>query len=72
MICLRYGISYDAFRAMNTQILPDCSNLWVGYSYCVYNVTAPPKSAAIRADCVAAVDAFLIQHAAAPSRTLRT
>jgi AcrR family transcriptional regulator len=38
----------------------------------LYNVTAPPKSAAIRADCVAAVDAFLTQHAAPPSRTLRT
>jgi hypothetical protein len=44
MICLRYGITFDTFRAMNTQILPDCSNLWVAYSYCVYNVTAPPVS----------------------------
>lgn len=43
-ICLRYGISFDAFRAMNTQLLPDCSNLWIGYSYCVYNVSAPQIS----------------------------
>ncbi|PVH76630.1 carbohydrate-binding module family 18 protein, partial [Cadophora sp. DSE1049] len=40
-ICLRYGISFDQLLAINTQLLPDCSNLWLGYSYCVYTVSEP-------------------------------
>lgn len=31
-VCFRYSITLDQFRALNVEILPDCSNLWVGYS----------------------------------------
>ena len=40
-ICLRYGISFDQFRAMNTQILPDCSNLWLGYAVSTFSKHLP-------------------------------
>jgi hypothetical protein len=37
--CLRlsekFGISFDHFRTLNTQLDGGCSNLWLGYDYCV-------------------------------------
>lgn len=43
-VALRYGITFGDMRTFNTQINTDCTNLWLGYSYCVARVTQPPKS----------------------------
>lgn len=40
-VAVRYGITFEKFRELNTQILEDCSNLWLGYAYCVAPVTTP-------------------------------
>lgn len=31
----KFAISFDQLRQLNTQIDGDCSNLWLGYDYCV-------------------------------------
>ncbi|KAK3325106.1 WSC domain-containing protein [Apodospora peruviana] len=44
VIALRYGITLDAFLQLNPELLADCTNLWLGYSYCVYPVAPAPTS----------------------------
>ncbi|KAF3055548.1 hypothetical protein GL218_07223 [Daldinia childiae] len=34
-ICLRFGISFDQFRKLNTYINDNCTNLWLRYSVCI-------------------------------------
>lgn len=43
-ISLLAEISFADFRTFNTQINTQCTNLWLGYSYCVAKVTQPPMS----------------------------
>jgi hypothetical protein len=44
VLALRYGISLDDFLALNPELLADCTNLWLGYSYCVYPDAPAPLS----------------------------
>ncbi|KAF9888496.1 hypothetical protein FE257_008603 [Aspergillus nanangensis] len=43
-IALQFGISFDFFRTLNPQVDPACSNLWLGYAYCVAEVLPAPTS----------------------------
>lgn len=38
------GITLNQFFDLNPQILPDCSNLWRDYAYCVAPVSEAPIS----------------------------
>ncbi|KAL1963092.1 hypothetical protein VTN77DRAFT_8738 [Rasamsonia byssochlamydoides] len=44
LVCLKNGITFPQFQAMNPEIYSNCSNLWLGYAYCVANVTQVPIS----------------------------
>ncbi|ROT42461.1 hypothetical protein SODALDRAFT_374791 [Sodiomyces alkalinus F11] len=43
-VVFREGITLDQFFDLNPQILPDCSNLWRDYAYCVAPVSEAPIS----------------------------
>lgn len=38
------SITLDDFLDLNPQIWPNCTNLWLDYSYCVAPVLEPPVS----------------------------
>ncbi|KAL2754187.1 carbohydrate-binding module family 18 protein [Sodiomyces alcalophilus JCM 7366] len=43
-IVLQESITLDDFLDLNPQIWPNCTNLWLDYSYCVAPVLEPPVS----------------------------
>jgi hypothetical protein len=45
-ISLQAKISFPDLRSFNTQLNAQCTNLWLGYSYCVARVSPAPKSTA--------------------------
>jgi hypothetical protein len=44
VLALRYGLSLSSFLTLNPELLADCTNLWLGYSYCIYPVAPAPLS----------------------------
>ncbi|KUL81901.1 hypothetical protein ZTR_09536 [Talaromyces verruculosus] len=44
VVCLKNGITFPQFQALNPEIDSNCTNLWLNYAYCVANVTTGPIS----------------------------